>query len=69
MPAEPNPKITNKMGSILVGVIGAYGSPADVGGGSSGYYTHVHMLFQTWNGNKKTKRGKELTQEQFFAKT
>ena len=45
----------NDMGSVPVGVIGGFDSTPEVGGGSEGYYTHVHMIFNTWNGKKSSR--------------
>jgi len=56
MPANPNPKIKNGRGSVLVGILGGFGSPQEfIGGSSDGYYTHSHMIFNTWDGNKSSR--------------
>ena len=51
IPSKPNPKLTNSVGSVSVGVIGGFGSDQSlIGGSSDGFYTHSHMIFNSWDG-------------------
>jgi YD repeat-containing protein len=51
-PILPKGVAPNSEGSIPVGVIGGYGNIVSVGGNSGGYgyYVHIHMIFNTWDG-------------------
>jgi hypothetical protein len=63
----PDPSVTNKMGSIKVGVIGNYGVAYETGGnGTVGYFVHNHMLFNVVD--KHGRRGKRIDPRTVFCK-
>lgn len=58
--------VQNAAGSVSVGVLGAYGSLVNVGGETDGFYTHSHMIFNTWDGKSAVSKRTRVDPRSIF---